>query len=248
MAKEVTVDLVKSNLQEQRPCKRLRRSPPLNRPPQLDEIAPQAVERPPVTAGERRSCRRKPRPSTLRAINPSEPAPSLIHVSHPRGQKRVREDHDLCSRKRRRTSNTPPVPEDRSRENIDIDPIDHWRRSGYHWPRGDWLKKSMGSNPAMSHLLARKKSTGSLRRKRSDSELTEQSSNTPSDQQSREAKSAPYRDARYETLIATKGSFMGKNPFGISDASKCTCRNLLETHQSVPDDTKFRDDLFEENL
>ena len=104
----------------------------------------------------------------------------------------------------------------------------------------------MDTNPAVGYLLARKKSNGSLRRKRSDSELAEQSSNTPSDQKSREAKSAPYRDARYETLLATKGSFMGKNPLGISDASKDTCRNLLETQQSVPGDTMFRDDLFEE--
>jgi len=106
----------------------------------------------------------------------------------------------------------------------------------------------MNINPAMSHLLARKKSTGSLRRKRSDSELAEQSSNTPSDQKSREAKSAPYRDTRYETLIVTKGSFMGKYPLGISDTSKSTCQNLLETQQSIPGDTMFRDDLFEETF
>jgi hypothetical protein len=41
-----------------------------------------------------------------------------------------------------------------------------------------------------------------------DIELAEQSSNTPSDQKSREAKNTPYRDARYSVLLATKGSFM----------------------------------------
>ena len=86
----------------------------------------------------------------------------------------------------------------------------------------------MDTNPVMSHLLAWKKSTGSLCRKWSDSELTEQSSNTPSDQKCREAKSTPYRDARYEVLLSTKGSFMGKDPLGIRDASKRTCQNLLE--------------------
>ena len=104
----------------------------------------------------------------------------------------------------------------------------------------------MDAHPAMSHLLARKKSTGSLRRKRSDSELPSEGSNTPSDQKSREAKSAPYRDTRYETLIATKGSFMDKDPLGISAASKTTCQTLLETQQSVPTDTMFRDDIFEQ--
>ncbi|EXJ79029.1 hypothetical protein A1O3_08530 [Capronia epimyces CBS 606.96] len=104
----------------------------------------------------------------------------------------------------------------------------------------------MDKNLAVGHLLAWEESASSLRRKSSDSELAEQSSTTPSDQKSREAKSAPYRDARYETLIATKGSFMGKYHLGISDASKITCQNLLETQQSVPGDTMFHDDLFEE--
>ena len=104
----------------------------------------------------------------------------------------------------------------------------------------------MDNSPAMSRLLARKKSTSSLPRKRSGSELGEQSSNTPSDQKSREAKSAPYRDARYGVLLATKGSFMGKHPLGISDACKSMCRNLLERQQSVPRDTMFCDNLFEE--
>ncbi|KAF2790584.1 hypothetical protein K505DRAFT_390583 [Melanomma pulvis-pyrius CBS 109.77] len=53
----------------------------------------------------------------------------------------------------------------------------------------------------MNRLLA-KKSTASLRRKRSEGSF-EASSTTPSDQ-----KTAPYRDARYEALLATKGSFM----------------------------------------
>ncbi|KAL9027219.1 MAG: hypothetical protein Q9196_004232 [Gyalolechia fulgens] len=240
---------IASNIQKQspcRPCSPLRRSPRLNRLPQLDEITTHAVEQLPVTDGWRRSLRSRLKPSTRCTANPSKPAPGLTHPLRPRGLKRAREGHNLGSTKRRRTSDTPPAPEESSRYDGDIDPIDYWRRSGYCWPTKDWAKKSLDINPAMSHLLARKKSTGSLRRKRPDSESAEQSSNTQSDQKSREAKSAPYRDARYETLIATKGSFMGKHPLGISDASKSTCRNLLETQQSVPGDTLFRDDLFEE--
>ncbi|RMZ91970.1 hypothetical protein DV736_g777, partial [Chaetothyriales sp. CBS 134916] len=98
----------------------------------------------------------------------------------------------------------------------------------------------------MDHLLVQKKSTGSLRRKRSDSELAEQSSITPSDQKSREAKSALYQDTRYETLIATKGTFIGKGPLGINEACRSMYRKLLESHQSVPENTMFRDDLFDE--
>lgn len=101
------------------------------------------------------------------------------------------------------------------------------------------------ATPAMSHLLARKKSTGSLRRKRSDSELAEQSTITPSDQKSREAKSAPYRDVRYETLLATKGSFMDKDDLGIVERSMALVRKLLNEEQQVPQESLFRDDIFE---
>ncbi|CAI6075982.1 unnamed protein product [Clonostachys chloroleuca] len=59
----------------------------------------------------------------------------------------------------------------------------------------------------MEHLLARKKSLSSLGRKRSNSTT----STTPNDQKPREEKSAPYKDPRYKTLLATKGSFMDKN-------------------------------------
>lgn len=238
---------VAPSLQEQACCQPLRRSPRLSRLPQLDQIAPLEVERPAVAIGKKRLLHHRPQSSTQAALESSKPSPNLIHVLQPRSQKRAREDHTLRqSTKRPRTSYSPPVPRDSSAENKDVDPIDYWRRSGYHWPQGDWSKKPMDINPAMNHLLARKKSTGSLRRKRSDSELAEQSSTTPSDQKSREAKSAPYRDARYEALIATKGTFMGKDPLGINEACRNMCRKLLESHQSVPEDTMFRDDLFDE--
>ena len=80
-------------------------------------------------------------------------------------------------------------------------------------------------------MLAWKKSTGLLCRKRSDSELTEQSSYTPSDQKSRDAKCTPYGDARYEVLLSTKGSFMDKDYLGIVEKSKVLVRKLL--HQEL---------------
>jgi hypothetical protein len=103
----------------------------------------------------------------------------------------------------------------------------------------------MEADPAVSRLLARKKSASSLRRKRSDNELAEQSSTTPSDQKSRDAKSAPYRDARYETLLATKGSFMDKDDLGIVEKSKVLVRKLRNQEQQVPQESLFRDDIFE---
>jgi len=98
----------------------------------------------------------------------------------------------------------------------------------------------------LNHLLARKKSSSSLRGKQSEAGSAAPSSTTPSDQKPREAKSTPYTRPSYETILATKGSFMAKFDLGITDTSKKLCRTLLEAEQSIPQDTLFRDDLFDE--
>jgi len=103
-----------------------------------------------------------------------------------------------------------------------------------------WFKEEYGQVSSMSHLLARPKPSPSLRRKNSDSSTV-----TPSDQQPREVKSSKYRTANYATVLATKGSFMDKSDLGITDASKSFCRTLLEKEQTVPQDSLFRDDLFD---
>jgi len=102
----------------------------------------------------------------------------------------------------------------------------------------------------MSHLLARRKSTPSLRPKRSELGSLTASSTTPSDQKPREEKSAPYQDARYEILLETKGSYMGRyvgeNEDGITKESKDLCRTILEAKQPAPEDSMFHDDFFED--
>jgi hypothetical protein len=80
----------------------------------------------------------------------------------------------------------------------------------------------------------------SLRRKQSDSSLS-----GSSDQKKRENKSAPYRDTRYTTLLAAKGSYMEKSDLGITDTSLTWCMTLLDSEQPVPKDSLFRDDVFE---
>jgi hypothetical protein len=102
----------------------------------------------------------------------------------------------------------------------------------------------------MSHLLARQKSSGSLRRKQSaqisvNPASVAPSSTTPSDQKPREVKSAPYQDPRYETLLATKGSFMDKSDLGIKKETKKIYLELLDAEQTAPHDSLFSDDLFE---
>lgn len=97
----------------------------------------------------------------------------------------------------------------------------------------------------MSHLLARKKSTSILRRKSSASSIKSNNTTpTQSDQKPREAKSAPYRDPRYKTLLAARGSFMEEDDEGVSQESKRKCMALLSEEQSVPEHSLFSDNLF----
>ncbi|OJD18200.1 hypothetical protein AJ78_01758 [Emergomyces pasteurianus Ep9510] len=114
-----------------------------------------------------------------------------------------------------------------------------WRAKEGRWPKGYF---EQGSN--MSLILARKKSTSSLRRKQSESSSLA-SSTTPSDQKPKEAESAQYKNPRYKILLETKGSFMRKSELRTTDASKRLCSTLLETEQSIPIDSLFRDDLFD---
>ena len=141
----------------------------------------------------------------------------------------------------------------------DVDSIAHWiqkRRWSEHYFElrsqdreslnkylclQNYLDKQEESE--MAHLLARAKSTDSLRRKQSGS--SNASDRTPSDQQPRENKSSVYITAAYETILATKGSYMDRPPFKVTAESMKHCRSLLTTEQTVPQDTLFRDDLFD---
>ena len=125
-------------------------------------------------------------------------------------------------------------------------------KSPEEFEKRDWLQehflkepfRPMQGFPHLHHLLARKKSSSSLRRKQSGPASDAPSSNTPSDQKPRDAKSAPYQDPRYETLLSTKGSFMNESDLGITEKSKETYLNLLDAKQTVPTDSLFRDNIF----
>ncbi|KAL8369545.1 hypothetical protein RB595_000058 [Gaeumannomyces hyphopodioides] len=196
-----------------------------------------------------RAERNRPRLSilkeTLSAQEPPVPAQS-------RGRKRKQSVDDTLEyslnpdQKRQRTSRTPPAettfgePAIGSGDPTQTDPIAFWRKEG-RWPKELFQPEDIWEMvPTMKGLLARKKSSSNLSRKRSNS-----ASSTPSDQKPREEKSAPYRDQRYETLLEVKGSYMAKAPLPLPDASKALCQSLLEQTQPVPGDTLFRDDIFE---
>ncbi|QVM13717.1 hypothetical protein D8B26_008323 [Coccidioides posadasii str. Silveira] len=163
-------------------------------------------------------------------------------------RKRYCENQTYLSVKRPQLLTSKPVETPSAEERVNIsnlskaDLIGYWCVSG-HWPK-NYFKAQPGQPETTSRLLARKKSSTSLHRKDSNSSLAT-STNTPG-QESREGKSAKYRRATYETLLATLGSYMRKSELGITDKSKNICKNLLENEQPTPENTLFRDDTFEE--
>lgn len=115
-------------------------------------------------------------------------------------------------------------------------------RSINHWiQQGSWPKEHFEHEDNMNHLLARSKSASSLYRGQS-----QPISATPSDQKLREEKSAPYTSPIYGTLLANEGSYMVESELNISDASQKLCQILLDTEQTIPKDSLFRNDLFDE--
>merc|ERR1711939_15410 len=199
----------------------LRRSARLDRLIEVNESQPKTSQQP------------LPSPvSDIKSPNRAHPPPTLLPSKPPKRKREAEQQLKPPSPKRPRTSCPEPSLQD-------VDSITYWTQT-YHWPRGYFNESG-----EMSHLLARKKSTASLRRKRSDSESGAPSS-TPSDQKPREEKSAPYQNARYETVLATKDSFMGKYGQGTTNESKRLCEQLLDAQPTVPQDTMFSDEYFEE--
>ncbi|TQN73491.1 hypothetical protein CSHISOI_01991 [Colletotrichum shisoi] len=150
-----------------------------------------------------------------------------------KGRKAIRDlspEYPESSLRRQQTS-IPSAPEINSlaQDNADYNnPIEFWRRKK-RWPRQYF-------EPEMEYLLARKRSSSALCGRKRGSSV---SSTTPSDQKSREERSAQYRDPRYETLLATRGSFMVKSKLGIASESKTLCNKLLEEEQTLPENSLF---------
>ncbi|MCJ1322825.1 hypothetical protein MMC15_008175 [Xylographa vitiligo] len=101
--------------------------------------------------------------------------------------------------------------------------------------RDSWLEEQMARPPPPTDQYVEING-----RKRSDSNLT-----GSSDQMKRENKSAKYLDTRYATLLAAKGSYMEKSDLGITNTSLSSYKSLLSLDQTIPNDSLFRDDLFE---
>ncbi|KAK5399934.1 hypothetical protein LTR06_011409 [Exophiala xenobiotica] len=204
----------------------LRRSARLDRLIEINETQPKTSQQP------------LPSPvSDVKSLKPVHPPPTHLPSKPPKRKREAEQHLKPPSSKRPRTSCPEPSLQD-------VDSVTYWTQT-YHWPRGYFNESG-----EMSHLLARKKSATSLRRKRSDSESGAPSSITPSDQKPREEKSAPYQDPRYNSLLELKGSFMGKyvgrSEDGPTTTSKEEYKSLLEAEQVVPEHSLFQDDFFED--
>lgn len=187
------------------------------------------------------------------------PNPPASRKSSDSGRKRKRLQETEPPKKRRQTAPTDStttvgqkVSGNISKDNID--PIGHWIQEG-RWPK-EYFKQDRRARKylkqyicleghlieqeiAIADILARKSSSSSLRRKNSEPSL-----GTPSDQQPRDAKSSKYRTVQYEIILATKGSHMKEWKRGITNASRGNYQVLLDTKQTIPTDSLFREDLF----
>lgn len=211
-------------------------------------------------------------PSPLDLTEASQ-RPQILQTSKPH-QKRKRvyetknssyQDRDWPLSKRPRTSSSTCTAEEKLYQEAagdtcssSTDPLQYWIWNG-RWPKeyfeqdsqvredfekgkspeqGKWsqehcLKEPFGPmSEHLKHLLARNK-----RRKNSEYSLE-----TPSDQLPREVKSAQYKTVEYEIGLEVKGSYMCRSNDGCKQEH---LEKLLYSNQTVPQDSLFRDDLFD---
>lgn len=194
--------------------------------------------------------------------------PNKPSLKRKRGQKAPRSSlpaQDPLPSKRPRTSTRHTAEEQEIEKHTSAtvaDPVQSWVLNET-WPpeyfepddrelpeHDSWLEEMMALPPipvvqyaemnGFRYPLPIKKIPTSLRRKQSDSSLTDSSN-----QKSRDSKSTPYRNPRYKTLLETKGSFL--RDFGDDDPPTTVTnpgRDLLGAEQAVPQNSLFRDDIF----
>jgi hypothetical protein len=114
-------------------------------------------------------------------------------------------------------------------KNRDVNPIQRWIEEG------SWSGGNVKQDSSMTHSLTRKRSTPSLSKHESD--ITGVSL--------REGKNPAVKSRRYETILASASIYMGKPEMPPTNECKSFCKTMLHAEQPTPQDTIFRDDLFE---
>ncbi|EGD97712.1 hypothetical protein TESG_05113 [Trichophyton tonsurans CBS 112818] len=196
----------------------------------------------------------KPQPTLYRTHPPvlkdTPPCTHTQDLTSKHNHKRPCEDQSLPSPKRPRSFNPasslehPVIEYSIYTTSAESDGLIRYWCEHKSWPK-EYFVQQVAPTKDMSYPLARKRSSASLHRKSSNSSLAT-GSNTPADRESRNGKSAKYWSPSYETVLATKGSFMRKSDLGITEKSKLLCKDLLESDQPIPEHTLFRDDTFDE--
>ncbi|KAM3084840.1 hypothetical protein ACMFMG_003289 [Clarireedia jacksonii] len=122
--------------------------------------------------------------------------------------------------------------------------VDFWRENR-NWPTEEQEKTIDRFRDSIQHALARQRSNSSLHRKRSDTSINTETvhTRTPSDQQPREQKNAPYRHPRYEGQLQERGSFVDDHDDGITIQSKELLAKLLKTTRKPPNNALFSDEI-----
>ncbi|KAF1992758.1 hypothetical protein P154DRAFT_549923 [Amniculicola lignicola CBS 123094] len=121
--------------------------------------------------------------------------------------------------------------------------VDYWNDKGT-WPTEEQEATMHRFRDLLDNARARKRS---LSRKRSNPSLNSETSQTQtsSNQQPRDQKSAPYKHQLFEEQLKDCGSFMDDCAEGITDESEKLCETLLVEPQLLPQHTLFsEDDLF----
>ncbi|KAJ4286962.1 hypothetical protein N0V90_012842 [Kalmusia sp. IMI 367209] len=208
-----------------------------------------AVENPSQETNNRRSLR-------LQGADPIQTAPASVQQA--KTPKRSRKEGGVPPSRsspkpllKRVQTSTASVDEQVARE-ISEARDDYWRETGT-WPTEEQEKIMKSYRDFVQHQLARKRASASLRRKRSDASINAETvpTPTPSDQQPREQKSAPYKHPWYQGQLGERGSFVGTYEERIVAVSKEICQKLLGASQAPPGHPELAfldDDLFNEAL
>ena len=109
-----------------------------------------------------------------------------------------------------------------------------------HHDKEEWYREQAAQmeNPARP-LLVRKRSSASLRRQNAELGM-----DTPTDSL-KEEKSAKYKNPEYEKDLKDIGnSYLCESDLDVTDESKSLCQNLLNSAQTVVQDSIFCDDRF----
>jgi hypothetical protein len=124
--------------------------------------------------------------------------------------------------------------------------IEFWRERGT-WPTEEQETTIRRFRELVNDARARKRS---LSRKRSNASINSETNETQtsSNQQPRDQKSAPYKHPLFEEQLKDCGSFMGQFADGVTAESKELCQTLLEERQPPPEHTLFSDNVLFEKI